>query len=166
LLPGLRKAQRGILRLYRITSACRLLYADGPHENDPAGPTYFYHPIFNDYKASSVQNLPQEMDGLNFHEFLQDMILLYRLIFGMNQKSRKAFKAEFENWRRGSLHDGFFGGLLMYDMDRLLWLLCTDPGSSPEHKNLLNLLDGEETSSRYSFDDFPFLGSGFFSDVH
>lgn len=151
--------RKRILRLYRFPAFCRLLYADGPTENEPNGKGSFLCELFNHYKASQRQGQPQERDSLTFYEFLRDMILSYRLIFGMDPKSRALFRTEAKKWQHDSLLGGPFSGQKMYDMDPLLRLLCTDSGQSTELKQLLNLLDGEETSSRYSFEDFPFLGS-------
>jgi hypothetical protein len=108
-----------------------------------------------------MQGQPQERDSLTFYDFLRDMILSYRLLFGMDRKSRKLFRVESENWKRDSLCGGTISGQRMYEVDPLLWILCTKKGNSPELKQLLSLLDGEEDSPRYSFEDFPFLGERF-----
>lgn len=150
--------RKRILRLYRFPAFCRLLYADGSNGGEPNGKTSFLCQLFNHYKASRMQGQPQERDSLTIFDFSRDMILSYRLLFGMDRKSRKIFRAESENWQHDSLHDGPFSGQKMYEIDPLLWTLCTDSGESPELKKLLNLLDGEETSPRYAFEDFPFLG--------
>jgi hypothetical protein len=151
--------RKRILRLYRFPAFCRLLYADGPDEDEVNGKASFLCQLFNHYKASRLQGQPQERDSLTFYDFLRDMMLSYRLLFGMTSKSRKAFRAEIKNWQHDSLHDGPFSGQKMYEMDPLLWYLCAESGPSPELVQLLSLLDGEETSPRYSFEDFPFLGS-------
>ena len=150
--------RKRILRLYRFPAFCRLLYAEGANGGEPNGSKSFLCQLFNHYKASRMQGQPQERDSLTFFDFLRDMILSYRILFGMDRKSRKCFKDESENWQKDSLHDGPFSGKRMYDIDPLLWILCTDSGTSPALKSLLILLDGEETSPRYAFEDFPFLG--------
>jgi hypothetical protein len=150
--------RKRILRLYRFPAFCRLLYADGPNDGGPNGNKTFLCQLFNHYKVSRMQGQPQERDSLTFFDFLRDMILSYRLLFGMDRKSRNIFLAESKNWEKDSVCDGPFSGQRMYDVDPLLWILCTDDGTSPELKKLLVLLDGEETSSRYAFEDFPFLG--------
>lgn len=150
--------RKRILRLYRFPAFCRLLYAEGPTGREPNSKESFLCQLFNHYKASRMQGQPQERDSLTFFDFLRDMILSYRLLFGIDRKSRKNFRAESENWKHDSLHDGPFSGQRMHELDPLLWLLCTDDGTSPELKKLLVLLDGEETSPRYAFEDFPFLG--------
>lgn len=153
--------RKRILRLYRFPAFCRLLYADGPDGNEAHGKKSFLCQLFNHYKASRMQGQPQERDALTFFDFLRDMMLSYRLLFGMDAKSRQIFRAESANWEQDSLCDGPFSGRRMYDVDPLLWILCTEKGTSPALKQLLGLLDGEETSPRYSFEDFPFLGARF-----
>jgi hypothetical protein len=150
--------RKRILRLYRFPAFCRLLYADGANSGGPNSRKSFLCQLFNHYKASRMQGQPQERDSLTFFDFLRDMILSYRILFGMDRKSRKCFRAESENWQKDSIHDGPLSGRRMYDIDPLLWILCTDPGNSTELKSLLTLLDGEETSPRHAFEDFPFLG--------
>ena len=154
--------RKRILRLYRFPAFCRLLYAEGPGCGEPNSKRSFLCQLFNQYRASRVQDRPQERDKLTFYDFLRDMILSYRLIFGMNAKSRKAFRAGVQSWHHDDLHDAPFSAQRMFEMDPLLRLLCTDSGQSAELAQLLHLLDGEETSSRYTFEDFPFLGSRLF----
>ena len=151
--------RKRILRLYRFPAFCRLLYAQGPYIGESNTKNSFLCQLFNHYRASRVQGRPQEGDRLTFYDFLRDMLLSYRLIFGMNAKSRKAFRAGVQNWHHDGLHDGPISGQRVFEMDPLLRLLCTDSGQSAELCQLLNLLDGEETSSRYACEDFPFLGN-------
>jgi hypothetical protein len=152
--------RKRILRVFRFPAFCRLLYADGVGENGlPNSHRSFLCQLFDHHKASRVQAQPQEGDILTFHDYLRDMILSYRILFGMKEKSRRAFKDELQNWRLDKAHDGPFSGHRLYEMiDPLLWHLCTDTSESPMLKELLSSLDGEETSSRFSFEDFPFLG--------
>ena len=148
----------GILRLYRFPAFCRLLYADGQNYRELNGTKSLLCQLFNHYKASRMQEQPQEQDSLTFFDFLREMILSYRILFGMDRTSRKCFRAEIENWKKDSLCDGPFSGRRMYDIDPLLWILCTDSGASPDLKNLLIPLNGKETTPRYAVEDFPFLG--------
>lgn len=80
------------LRLYRFPALCHLLWTDT--ENS------FMQNLFADYCKSQVSGLdPTEH---TFSDYLREIILTFRLIFGIEKKARHEFiKTELNNWRRG-----------------------------------------------------------------
>jgi hypothetical protein len=107
------------------------------------------HRLYTDYHRSQIRHEEQE-HALLFSEYLREIILSYRLLFGIDSRSRQAFRDEYQNWH--------CDGDRRYDKDPLLWQLCTESARSNEMKRLLESFDGEETSTLFTLEDFPFLG--------
>ena len=164
--------RKRILCLYRFPSFCRLLLRNDSSPADPWAqdgediPISFLSQLYADHRKSLVRgsSVPHENDHLTLPDYLREVLLSYRLIFGIDGRSRDVFAAEeVENWSIDTAHDGpsFPSSFRrsVYKMDPLLTLLCTaSPAHSSDLRALLALLDGEETSLYYRFDDFPFLG--------
>lgn len=163
--------RRGVLRLFRFPAFCRLAWTETEDS--------FMSQLFADHRRSQVNaNLHTEH---RFSDYLREVILSYRLLFGIDKHSRHAFKAELPAWRAGLPSDIIPQDLRNMD-DPLLLLLCTTTttesnnntnshhwfsrssslSQSPIPSNSLNdllwWLRGEEKSGLYDLGDFPFLG--------
>lgn len=168
--------RRRILRLFRFPAFCHLLWTDNEDS--------FMKQLFADHRKARVNaNLNTEH---TFSDYVREVLLSYRLLFGIDKNSRRAFKAELPAWRAGhpGANDMSPQGLRNNDMDDpMLLLLCTtttttttnttyDPRPSSSSSSttaappapvdpladLLCNLHGEEKSPLYDLADFPFLG--------
>jgi hypothetical protein len=104
--------------------------------------------LYSDHHKSQIHGEEPEYDL--FSDYLREVILSYRLLFGIDPNSHQAFRDEMQKWQ--------FDGKRKYDKDPLLWRLCTCHGESKKMKELLASFDGEETSKLFALEDFPFLG--------
>ncbi|KIV90278.1 hypothetical protein, variant [Exophiala mesophila] len=147
--------RKRILRLYRFPAFCRLLWQDDDE-------SCLLQRLFQDHRTSLVASVPTDAARLGISDFLREIILSYRLIFGMDKSSRRAFEGELEAWARDKSHSTPLSSRRLYEMDPLLKLVCQSPSPNPNSPSdllsLLELLDGEETSTLYPFEEFPFLG--------
>lgn len=150
--------RRRVLRLFRFPAFCRLAWSEAEDS--------FMSQMYVDHRRSQVDaDLHTEH---TFSDYLREVMLSYRLLFGIDKHSRNAFKTELPNWRAGLPCN-----IIPQDMrnmdDPLLLLLCTTTttdfgnlhsASSPSNplNNLLWWLNGEEKSGLYDLEDFPFLG--------
>jgi hypothetical protein len=155
-----------VLRLFRFPSYCWLLY-EGDHdtsssEGDGHTNNCFLSQMFADHNADHKKSLRKgesEDQDLAFSEYCREVLLSYRLIFGIDHRSRRAFQSdEMTKWRVDVTNDGRSG--CEHKLDPLLQLLCTDSAKSPDLQGVLERLGGQETntSAGYALEQFPFLG--------
>ncbi|KAL8711217.1 MAG: hypothetical protein Q9220_004362 [cf. Caloplaca sp. 1 TL-2023] len=123
---------RRLLKLFRFPSFCRLAY--------PAkGKRTFLHRIL------AGRNPDPEP-----HEFFRDVLLSYRLLFGQNRGSWKAFNKLYAD------ADGVTkSGEVLHDP--LLRRLCGQKWE--KERSFYKDIDANEAPSHYRAEDFPFLGS-------
>jgi hypothetical protein len=155
-----------VLRLFRFPSFCWLLhegYYDLSSSEDDGQPvTSFLSQMFTDYDADHKKSLlngdPEDQD-VAFSEFCREVLLSYRLIFGIDGRSRRAFHSEeMSKWKIDFTNDGH--SKREHKLDPLLQLLCTASANRPELQSVLERLDGQETDASvgYAPEHFPFLG--------
>jgi hypothetical protein len=155
-----------VLRLFRFPSFCWLMhegYYDLSSSEDDGQPvTSFLSQMFTDYDADHKKSLlkgdPDDQD-LAFSEFFREVLLSYRLIFGIDGRSRRAFHSEErDKWKADFTNDG--RSRREHKLDPLLQLLCTASANRPELQSVLERLGGRETNTSvsYTLEHFPFLG--------
>jgi hypothetical protein len=153
--------RKRVLRLYRFPSFCWLLYEGDDDmlssEIEGRHAISLLHQLFADHKKAFRRGDPQESD-FAFSEFCREVLLSYRLIFGIDGRSRRAFShsAELADWGSDDTNDG--SPKRSYKLDPLLQLLCTASPTEPKLQLVLARLRGQETSAWYALEDFPFLG--------
>ena len=133
-----------ILRVFRLPSLCRLMYRDAEgmllsglfnenHREDAGGSV---RPAHHTFKA-------------NIEDFLVEVMLSYRLIFGRKRRSRSHIARKLAREKERYPEDGH--------NDPLLDILCTHTSESPDIKKLYEDLEAEEFDDYVSVDEFPFL---------
>ena len=135
------------LRVFRLPSMCRLMYRDEEgtlldglcHEDEDE----------HDEGSHNPHSYVTEFDG-----FLSEVILSYRLIFGLKRRSRSLLDRELQShkdeWRREGQYDP------------LLEILCTRTEDSGEVKELYRNLEAKKFEDYISVDEFPFLARRLF----
>ena len=138
---------KGVLRVFRLPSMCRLMYRDGGgtllnelfHENEEE---YDERPRSPHSQVTDIQ------------DFLAEVLLSYRLIFGRKKRSRKHIRRCLEEskdaWQKECRYDP------------LLEILCTESESSCAVKELYTDLEAKEFDDYISVDEFPFLARRLF----
>ncbi|KAL8797877.1 MAG: hypothetical protein Q9195_000229 [Heterodermia aff. obscurata] len=122
---------RRLLKLFRFPSFCRLAYPS------KKGKTFLYRIL-----AGRPDPEP--------HEFFRDVLLSYRLLFGQNSGSWKAFRKAYNDV------DGVTrSGEILHDP--LLGRLCGQKWE--KERAFYKDLDAIDAPSHYRVQDFPFLGS-------
>jgi hypothetical protein len=155
-----------VLRLFRFPSFCWLLhegyYDLSSSEDGGQLVASFLSQMFADYDADHKKSLlkgdPEDQD-VAFPEFCREVLLSYRLIFGIDSRSRRAFHSEeISKWKVDRTNDT--RSIREHKLDPLLQLLCTAPANRPELQGVLERLGGEETDASvgYAPEHFPFLG--------
>lgn len=158
--------REGVLRLFRFPSYCWLLY-EGHHgmsssEGDGQTIDCFLSQMLADHNADYKNSLlmgESEDQDLAFSEFCRDVLLSYRLIFGIDYRSRRAFQSEeVVKWKVDITDDGH--SRREHELDPLLHLLCTGSTKSPDLQSVLERLGVQEApaSAGYAREHFPFLG--------
>ena len=155
-----------VLRLFRFPSFCWLLYQGdydlSPSEDDSQPVTSFLSQMFADHNADHRKSLlkgDSDDQDVAFSEFCREVLLSYRLIFGIDSRSRRAFRSkEVGKWIVDVTND--VCSRREYKLDPLLELLCTASAKNPALQGVLERLDGQETNSStgYTAEHFPFLG--------
>jgi hypothetical protein len=84
-------------------------------------------------------------------DLCREIILSYRLIFGLDQPSRKLFRKECANEMR-----------LSSDFDPLLSVLCGQKWDSPSSISIFEEIDADPPASFYLTSDFPLFGHKLF----
>jgi hypothetical protein len=90
---------------------------------------------------------------------LPEVLLSYRLIFGIDGRSRRAFHSEERGkWKVNFTNDG--RSRREHKLDLLLQLLCTASTNRPELQSVLERLGGQETDASVGHvpEHFLFLG--------
>ena len=138
--------RNNILRVFRLPSICRLMYRD----EEGTLLTRLY--VENEREAGGYN---QQHSGLHpskadFEDFLVEILLSYRLIFGRYSRSRskisRLLDSKKESWRREGCYDP------------LLEILCTKDRHAPEIQEIHRDLQAREFENYISLDEFPFLG--------
>jgi len=133
------------LKVFRFPSFCRLMCQDSRVISrlcaDHAGAFAREHLL-----DLNSPVLPQD--------YFREVLLSYRLLFGQDKKSWKAFVEKSALWTPG--WDCSSPGL--GDADPLLQTLCGASASSPAAAALYAEIEAEELSPYYYPDSFPFLG--------
>ena len=155
-----------VLRLFRFPSFCWLMhegdYETSCSEDDGQQTTPFLFQMFTDHNADHKKSLlkgDSDDQDLALSEFYREVLLSYRLIFGIDRSSRRAFRSEeMAKWKVDATGDG--RSRREHKMDPLLELLCSGSATNGELQNVLARLDGQETnaSAGYAPEHFPFLG--------
>jgi hypothetical protein len=137
----------GALRVFRLPSMCRLMYRDveGTLLNE------LFHENEEEYDEKPRSPHSQAAD---IQDFLAEVLLSYRLIFGRKRRSRKRVRRSLEEnkdtWRKECRYDP------------LLETLCTEPESSRAVRELYTDLEAKPFDDYISVDEFPFLARRLF----
>jgi hypothetical protein len=130
------------LRVFRLPSICRLMY----REEEGSLLDGLCHEDEHEYDERSRSPHPH---CTAIEEFLGEVILSYRLIFGRHRRSRalltNALDREKDEWRRVGRYDP------------LLEILCTKAEDCREVQEAYGDLDGKELEDYVTVDEFPFL---------
>jgi hypothetical protein len=135
---------RRVLRVFSHPSICLLLYRD---QEDTAISKLFKQQLDEDF-GGSLKLLKPCPNNIDIGDFLVEVILSYRLIFGHDRRSRAEMGRRLK--RAGTKPQG--------PADPLLESLCTRDQYSDEIKQLHLLLESREFEEYVSLDEFPFLG--------
>lgn len=134
---------RKTLKVFRYPSFCRLLY----REVDKT--------LLDRLFAENVADLDEtDRRGIQSTaaDFLREVLLSYRLVFGQDRRSRRAVKQEFVKWKRvwESPEGRRDGG-----WDPLLPKLCSEASDPSGPLGLYSDVDGEDVFNYYAVTDFP-----------
>lgn len=138
---------RGRLRVFRLPSMCRLMSrdVDGTLLNE------LFHENEEEYDERSRSPHSQVAD---IQDFLAEVLLSYRLIFGRNWRSRRQIRRSLERkkdtWQKECRYDP------------LLKILCTEPEGSRAVQDLYADLEAKKFDDYISVDEFPFLARRLF----
>jgi hypothetical protein len=137
----------GVLRVFRLPSICRLMYRDV----DGTLLNQLFHENEEEYDERPRSPQSQVVD---IQDFLVEVLLSYRLIFGRKRRSRKEIRRSLEGkkdaWQKECRYDP------------LLETLCTEPEDSRAVLGLYNDLEAKKFDDYISVDKFPFLARRLF----
>jgi hypothetical protein len=110
---------------------------------------FFHYSLFWE-NSDEEYDSPRSANDPRPEDFFREILLSYRIIFGQDGRSWRAFKKESSELSKDRSCS-----------DPLLSLLCGMAWDSPEAIRLYTELEADEkedVSAYYSADDFPFLG--------
>lgn len=134
------------LKVFRFPSLCRLLCQD----------SRLLSRLYADH--AHAYRLPHGLDPaspVGAADYFREVLLSYRLLFGQDKKSWKAFLAASAAW---PAHWPRSSPNALDDADPLLQTLCGTSATSPAARALYAEIDAEDASPYYYPDSFPFLG--------
>lgn len=133
-----------VLRVFRLPSLCRLLQRN-------EGGTLLSR-LFRENKQEANRDAAPHNPHLfetDIEDFLIEVLLSYRLIFGRKTRSRRLIGRRLEKEKREWEPKGQY--------DPLLEILCTHKSNSPEICEVYADLEAREFEDYISVDEFPFL---------
>jgi hypothetical protein len=139
--------RNAVLRIFRFPSMCRLMYRDVEGT--------LLNQLFHENEEEHDERPPSRYaHAADMQDFLVEVLLSYRLIFGRNRRSRsrirRLLESEKANWQ------------LQCRYDPLLEVLCTEPDDSGPIQELYQALDAKRFDDYISVDEFPFLARRLF----
>lgn len=106
-----------------------------------------------DHNKAAASHFNHEQD--HTPEFFREVLLSYRLLFGQDKRSRKAFNSQLPTWNREWDCSGQQGSKTS---DPMLLLLCGKSWESEGPRQIFEEISAEEPSEYYSPHlDFPHL---------
>jgi hypothetical protein len=138
--------RNAVLRIFRLPSICRLMYRDVEGT--------LLNQLFRENEDEHEHDHDHDHDHAHAHvadiqDFLAEVLLSYRLIFGRNWRSRSRVRRSLEEnkvkWQSECLYDP------------LLEILCTQPEGSCQVEELYKDLEAKKFDDYISVDEFPFL---------
>jgi hypothetical protein len=137
---------RGVLRVFRLPSICRLMYRDVEGT--------LLNQLFHENEEDDERPRSPHAQVADIQDFLVEVLLSYRLIFGRKRRSRKEIRRCLEEkkdeWQKEDRYDP------------LLEILCTDPEDSRTVRGLYDDLEAKKFDDYISVDEFPFLARRLF----
>jgi hypothetical protein len=139
--------RNAVLKVFRLPSICRLLYRDVDGT--------LLSQLFQENEKEQDENFHMPHSHIaDIQDFLVEVLLSYRVIFGRQRRSRARIRASLqekqEKWQSE----------LRYDP--LLEILCTEPEDSHQVQELYNDLEAKRFDDYISVDEFPFLARRLF----
>ena len=139
--------RKRVLRVFKLPSICRLMYREEEG-------TLLNRLFREDEKERDEGTRSPHYHSADIEDFLVEVILSYRLIFGRDRRSRARIGRLLEREKRGWQDEGL--------CDPLLQILCTKSDQSPEIQELYADLEAKEFEGYISVEDFPFLARRLF----
>jgi hypothetical protein len=139
--------RKRVLRVFRLPSICRLMYRDEEG-------TLLNRLFREDEKERDEGPRSPHSHLANIEDFLVEIILSYRLIFGRDRRSRSRIRRILEEEKSEWEDEGL--------CDPLLEILCTRPDQSQEMQELYNDLESKEFEDYIWLEEFPFLARRLF----
>ncbi|KAI9861544.1 MAG: hypothetical protein M1813_005154 [Trichoglossum hirsutum] len=134
------------LKLFQFPSFCRMMYVERKSN--------ILSRLLNDHAARGCEDV--RIPDVPTEEFFQEMLLSYRLIFGQDERSYKAFSRMVPVWeeQRGRAHREN-----MWDCDPMLHTLCGKSSATDDARRIYDEIDASEPTSYYDPNtEFPFFG--------
>lgn len=139
--------RKAVLRVFRFPSICRLMYRDV----EGTLLTRLFHE--NEEEHDERSNSPHS-HVVDIQDFLVEVLLSYRLIFGRHKHSRARIRRALEDKREQWQSDCRY--------DPLLEILCVEPENSCQIEKLYQDLEAKKFDDYISADEFPFLARRLF----
>ncbi|KAG4441819.1 hypothetical protein IFR05_002683 [Cadophora sp. M221] len=136
-------AGRKTLKLFQFPSFCRMMAAQRADN--------ILSRLVNDNAASICDGA----SGPDFpiDEYFEEILLTYRLLFGQDSRSWKAFSRMVT-----TRDDNIIPGVSSWSSDPLLYTLCAKSCSSEEAQAIYEDIEANEPIEYYPHSEFPFFG--------
>jgi len=134
------------LKLFQYPSLCRIMAVEKPN---------ILSRLFNDHAARICEDV--KSPEILTNDFFAEILLSYRLLFGQDERSWKAFARMVPVWEelrgRGSWESA-------WDCDPMLHLLCGNSATDPESLKIFDEIEANQPANCYNAkSEFPFFGN-------
>ncbi|KAG4441575.1 hypothetical protein IFR05_002960 [Cadophora sp. M221] len=107
--------------------------------------------VFNDHAAANCEDV--QTPEVPASEYFEEILLSYRLIFGLDEKSWRSFSRIMT-----TMEEQEVSGDLPFVWDPLLHTLCGKSSSSEEAQRIYDDIEASESAKTYPYAEFPFFG--------
>ncbi|KAH8602771.1 hypothetical protein B0O99DRAFT_9013 [Bisporella sp. PMI_857] len=134
------------LKLFRYPSFCRIMIVEGSSNISTR--------LFKDHAERNCEDVT--VSNSSADGFFYEVLMSYRLIFGQDERSWKAFSRTMPTWEDDQSSSECTATL----NDPLLQVLCGKSSTAGEGRAFYEEIDANEPSTYYNArNDFPFLGN-------
>ncbi|KAK0100807.1 hypothetical protein ONS95_007254 [Cadophora gregata] len=133
---------RKTLKLFQYPSFARLM-----SEAEKNG---LLSKIFNDHAAANCEDV--QTPEVPASEYFEEILLSYRLIFGLDEKSWRSFSRIMT-----AMEEQEVPGDLPFVWDPLLQVLCGKSATSEEAQRIYDDIEASEPAKTYPYTEFPFF---------
>jgi len=131
------------LKLFQYPSFCRIMAE--------AKKNGLLSKLLNEHAAASCEDV--QTPEVPASEYFEEILLSYRLIFGLDEKSWRPFSRIMTTMEE---QEAF--GELPFVWDPLLHTLCGKSASTPEAQRIYDDIEASEPAKTYPYTEFPFFG--------